>query len=453
MSSPTDPDVDRETLVNAFETLENTVDGTFILLCAFLVFVIQYGFAVLTGGIVRGRHRTIVVFKTVIDGCVVALAFYLFGYNFGFGDSSFKGLVGYASTVVADKNYANFLFQYMVAATTTNIVSGAVTERATLPAYFIYAFVLTAWVYPLTAHWISSDDGILKNLLGVGVIDFAGCATVHIVGGVAALAGAFIVGPREGRFNHNGVPQPIQGQNFTLCAQATFLLWFGWYGFNCGSAGGVSKGKLDLASRSAVTMTLAAASAATATLVILLGLDYNRRRLQTAQNQLPSNAPPRDLEVDYFKVLNGAIAGLVSITGCCAFVDNHWAVVIGIVGATIYLSTAQLLLSRTIDDAIESFPVHGAAGLWGMISTSIFSRDTFLAQAGYENAKSLLFGGSPRLLAVNLIGSIIVAIWTLFWMSLLFYALNHFNIFRMNINQIRVNFGNAYPNSNPVTSN
>lgn len=254
----------------------------------------------------------------------------------------------------------------------------------------------------------------------LGMVDFAGCAVVHMVGGFAGLVGAILVGPRRGRFNTAGQVVPMPGHSATLVTLGTFVLWFGWYGFNPGSALQLSGGNANVAERAAVTTTLAAASAGVVTLIIVKIKDHI---------------------FDLIAILNGILAGLVSITAACAFVEPWAAVVIGAIGALVYIGAAVLLLKAKIDDPLEAFPIHGACGFWGVIAVALFKFD----EGG------LFYGGGGRLLGVNIGGALIIAVWTVVLIGILFFAMKVAGILRISPeiedvgNDISKHGGTAYP--------
>lgn len=433
-------------LGDADTALGTSLDVFFVLVSAYLVFLMQAGFAMLTAGSVRSKNTKNVLLKNVLDACVGALAYWIFGYAFayGSGDSSAPGFIAtgnYAlsSTTEPFVDFSGFFFQWAFAATAATIVSGSVAERTSFYAYMGYAFFLTAFVYPVVSHWVW-DDGFLSYILGrndenrdldEGVIDFAGCTVVHMVGGFAGLTGAIIVGPRLGRFDSEGKVVPIPGHSATLATLGTFMLWFGWYGFNPGSSLGIQGDLVETASRCAVTTTLAAATGGVVTLVVI---------------------KLRDHIFDLLACLNGILAGLVSITACCAFVETYAAVVIGAVGALVYIGAAMLILKLKIDDPLEAFPIHGAAGVWGALAPGLFNRKLFQERAGYLNPNyGGFYGGGGRLLGANFIAVLIVMAWTVALLAPLFLLMRAFGILRISRaeeiigNDVSKHGGVAYP--------
>lgn len=433
-------------LLSDVDDLRSGLDTFFVLVSGYLVFLMQAGFAMLTAGSVRSKNTKNVLLKNVLDACVGALAYYLFGYAFAYGaDSAAPGFIGSGPYALAnnfgeltkdnienDYLFNNFFFQWAFAATAATIVSGSVAERTSFYAYMAYAFFLTAFVYPVVSHWIWGG-GWLASLYESdgGVIDFAGCTVVHMVGGFAGLAGAAIVGPRLGRFDSEGKVVPIPGHSATLATLGTFLLWFGWYGFNPGSALQLTEGRWYVAERCAVTTTLAGATGGVTTLIIL---------------------KLRDHIFDLLACLNGILAGLVSITACCAFVEPYAAIVIGFIGALVYIGAAMVLLALKIDDPLEAFPIHGAAGVWGALAVGLFNVKRHQESAGVEHEIwGLFYGGGGRLLGANLVAVCVIALWTLFLISPLFFLLKVMGILRISAeeeiigNDVSKHGGVAYP--------
>lgn len=407
------------------------VDKMFVLFSGYLVFIMQCGFAMLTAGSVRTKNTKNVLLKNVLDACVGAIAYWLFGYAFAYGEGGgaqkFIGAGNFALSGGFD-DFTTFFFQWAFAATAATIVSGSVAERTSFYAYMGYAFFLTAFVYPVVSHWVWGG-GFLSEIFGVGMIDFAGCSVVHMVGGFAGLAGAIIVGPRFGRFNSEGGVMPMPGHSATLCTLGTFLLWFGWYGFNPGSALGIV-GLYKTVERCAVTTTIAAATGGITTLIVKKVLDHI---------------------FDLLSVLNGILAGLVAITASCAFVDTWAAIVIGAIGALVYIGAAMLLLALKIDDPLEAFPIHGAAGFWGALAVGIFNRKTLQGLAGFQDTVGGFIDKDGKLFLANLVGCLIIIVWVVGLLGPFFLVCKVIGILRISHeeeligNDISKHGGAAYP--------
>lgn len=437
----TDGVLDADAVGTQLLSLGGSMDVFFILVSGYLVFLMQAGFAMLTAGSVRSKNTKNVLLKNVLDACVGSIAYFLFGWAFAYGPGSNK-FIGWGNWALSAyqgedfNDYHNFFFQWAFAATAATIVSGSVAERTSFYAYLAYAFFLTAFVYPVVSHWVWSGSGFLNNgdgfLGSTNVVDFAGCSVVHMVGGFAGLSGAAVVGPRLGRFDSEGKVVPIPGHSATLCTLGTFLLWFGWYGFNPGSALAIQGSNSEVAARCAVTTTLAAGAGGVMTLIII---------------------KLRDHIFDLLASLNGILAGLVSITACCFAVDGWAAIVIGAIGAFVYVAAAMLLLALKIDDPLEAFPIHGACGFWGVIAGGLFNRE---ALSGDDFG--LFYGGGGKLLLANILGALIIAAWTLALITPIFVVMKVLGLLRISAeeeiigNDVSKHGGVAYPIDSAVAA-
>lgn len=331
-------------------TISKNINYTWILICATLVFFMQAGFALIESGASRSKNMVNVLMKNYMDMAVGAIAFSLVGYGLMFG-TNLNGLVGLSHFGLHDftnDDYMFFFFQLMFAATAATIVSGALAERTRFTGYLIGAIFICAFIYPIFGSWswgsYYQGSGWLKDL---GFIDFAGSSVVHALGGFAALAAAMVVGPRLGRFGKNGQVFDIPGHNAALMALGTFILWFGWFGFNGGSLLEAN----DSLGMILLNTHLAACSGALGAMFIQ---QMNKEKILMTM------------------VLNGGLGGLVGITAGAASIDPLFAVVTGfIAGIVMYLST-KLLLKFKIDDVVGAFPVHGACGVWGTIAAGVF---------------------------------------------------------------------------------
>ena len=350
---------------------------TFMFLVAgFLVFWMAAGFAMLEAGLVRSKNVTMQLTKNISLFSLAAIFYYLIGYNLMYpGDGwSIDGVLGaFAFAALEpvglagaepDLTYASvgsdFFFQLMFCATTASIVSGTLAERIKLWPFLIFVIVLTALIYPIQASW-KWGGGFLD---GMGFLDFAGSTVVHSVGGWAALAGALILGPRIGKYNKEGKTVPIPGSNLPLATLGTFILWLGWFGFNGGSqlymdtAGNVA----DI-SRIFSNTNTAAAGGAIAALIL---------------SQVMYKKP------DLTMVLNGALAGLVSITAEPLTPSLGAATLIGAVGGVIVVFAVPFLDKLKIDDVVGAIPVHLFAGIWGTIAVVLTNGDASIGTQLYS---------------------------------------------------------------------
>jgi ammonium transporter, Amt family len=434
--------VNADKVFEALQSVTKSMDVMFILFSGYIVFMMQAGFAMLTAGSVRSKNTKNVLLKNMLDACVGAVGFFLFGYSFAYGPKS-NQFIGWGHFALSSEDgvpfarHESFFFQWAFAATAATIVSGSVAERTSFYAYLFYAFVLISFVYPVVAHWVWGG-GWLSTVFGAGTIDFAGCIVVHTVGGWAGLAGAVIVGPRLGRFDSEGKVVPIPGHSATLVTLGTFILWFGWYGFNPGSTLAISGTFRETAARAAVNTTLAASSAGITTLIVVKA---------------------RDGIYDLLASLNGILAGLVSITACCAFVDGWAALLIGSIGACVFVAWSMVILAAKIDDPLDAFPIHGGCGMWGALAGALFNRRVHQQVGGYSTSHwGLFYGGGGKLLASNVVGVISVVLWTLATIGPLFLVMKVIGVLRISAeeeiigNDVSKHGGVAYPIDSAVAA-
>ncbi|MFN3144587.1 MAG: ammonium transporter [Paracoccaceae bacterium] len=344
------------------------------LIGGFLVFFMAAGFAMLEGGLVRSKNVTMQMTKNIALFSLAAIMYWLIGYNlmYPLGDWAIEGYfsglfpswgvlepVGVALADADDPSYAStgsdFIFQLMFCAATASIVSGALAERIKLWPFLIFVMVLTGFIYPLTASW-QWGGGWLSE---AGFSDFAGSTVVHACGAAAALAGAIVLGPRLGKYK-DGKINPMPGSNLALATLGTFILWLGWFGFNGGSQLAMgSAGDVADVSRIFSNTNMAASAGAIAALVL---------------TQVMYGKP------DLTMVLNGALAGLVSITAEPLAPSLGLAMIIGAVGGVIVVLTVPLLDKLKIDDVVGAIPVHGFAGIWGTFAVVLTGTSTVGAQ-------------------------------------------------------------------------
>ncbi|WP_416349423.1 ammonium transporter [Pararhodobacter sp.] len=349
--------------------------NTFLfLVTGFMVFWMAAGFSMLEAGLVRSKNVTMQLMKNIALFSLAAILYYLVGYNLMYpGDAwTIPGVLGAFSTAVlepvgladttTDLTYASvgsdFFFQLMFCATTASIVSGTLAERIKLWPFLIFTAVLTGLIYPIQASW-KWGGGFLDA--DFGFLDFAGSTVVHSVGGWAALAGALILGPRLGKYDRSGRVTPLPGSNLTLATLGTFILWMGWFGFNGGS-----QLYMDTAANVADISRIFANTNAGAAGGAFIAL---------ALTQLLYKKP------DLTMVLNGALAGLVSITAEPLTPSLGAATLIGMVGGTIVVFAVPFLDRLQIDDVVGAIPVHLFAGIWGTLAVPLTNGNaTFLGQ-------------------------------------------------------------------------
>jgi Amt family ammonium transporter len=342
----------------AADAVQTNLNFVWTLLAAFLVFLMQAGFAMVESGFTRAKNACNILMKNLMDFSVGAIAFWAVGFGLMFGatngffgttDFFFSGATGDG----AAWNFAFWMFQVVFAATAATIISGAVAERTKFSAYLVYSVFVSALIYPIFGGWAW---GSLYNgggwLEGLGFIDFAGSTVVHSMGGWLALAGAIVVGPRLGKYDKSGKVKPIPGHSIPLAGLGVFLLWFGWYGFNPGST---TTGDSSIAII-AVTTTLAAAAGAV-TAMLATWFKYGK--------------------ADVGMTLNGALAGLVGITAGCANVTPLSSVIIGGIAGVLVLFSVLFFDKIKIDDPVGAVSVHGVCGAWGTLAAGLFDTAGF----------------------------------------------------------------------------
>ncbi|MEZ4494509.1 MAG: ammonium transporter [Dehalococcoidia bacterium] len=391
------------------------LDRLWLMLAAFMVFLMQAGFAMVEAGFVRAKNTTNILMKNTLDASIGGIAFFFVGWAFAYGSSDssngFIGLGNFALTGFDD--YASWIFQFAFAATAATIVSGAMAERTRFSAYLFYSVFISGIIYPVVVHWAWDANGWLTAFVpegetpiggGNGYIDFAGSGVVHMVGGFAGLVGAIMVGPRLGKYGPNGEVNAIPGHNIAIATLGMFILWFGWYGFNPGSTLALSGGASELAARVAVTTTLAAAAGGITAVIIT--------KLTTGI-------------YDMGLAVNGILGGLVGITAGCATIDPWASIVVGAVAAAIVIGGVRLLDSFKIDDPVGAVSVHGFAGVWGVLAVGLLSSENGVATAGYLDSSQygLLLGGGVQQLGIQLLGVAAIVAWTAGTSAVLFGAL------------------------------
>ena len=351
--------------------LATYVESLWIVVAGILVMFMQPGFMLVETGFTRSKNSVNIVMKNFMDFSVGAITYWAFGFALAYGGTTLGGFLAYGSFFLEGDSITYF-FQVVFAATAATIVSGAVAERTKFSAYLLFQPFICGVIYPIVTHWVWSGQGWLGDL---GFIDFAGSGVVHMVGGFAALAGVQIVGPRIGKYDDNGNPQVIPGSSMVAGALGVFILWFGWYGFNVGSA--LAAVDVDLAAI-AVTTTLSASAGS----------------ITAMYTSMISGKPNVGM------TLNGALAGLVGITAGCANVNNLGAVLIGLVSGVLVVYSINFLEKKGFDDAVGAVSVHGICGIWGVLAVAIF-----------DTTDGLVYGGGATLFLPQLIGILAIGVW------------------------------------------
>jgi Amt family ammonium transporter len=358
------------------------INTVWVALCAALIFFMEAGFALLEAGFIRAKNTMSIIAKVIIDITFGGIGFFIVGFGIAYGASNgwFAFDIGIPTNdlglglTVSNKLFWFIQLGFAIAA--ISIVSGALAERMKLWAYAILVFVFCAVLYPLVANWVWNPNGWLALR---GFNDFAGSAAVHAMGGFAALAAAIVLGPRLGKYNEDGSSNTIPGHNLPLAAVGAFILWFGWFGFNPGSSLG-AVGNWELIGSVVVNTFLASAAGGIATMVYTY-FAYKK--------------------IDITMVINGILAGLVSITAGCNVVGPGSAILIGLI-AGVLVDIAVLFFDRLkVDDPVGAVAVHGINGLFGTIAVGFFAQED-----------GLFFGGGTSLLITQIIGVLSIALFS-----------------------------------------
>ena len=365
--------------------------GVWFMIGALLVFFMQCGFAMVETGFTRAKNAGNIIMKNLMDFCIGTVVFSLLGFGLMMSENYVAGFIGIPSlTMFTDwKNFDwnTFVFQLVFCATAATIVSGSMAERTKFSAYCVYSAVISLVVYPIESGWVWNSQGWLAQL---GCIDFAGSIVIHMVGGISALVGAIILGPRIGKYGKNGKVNAIPGHSITLGALGVFILWFAWYGFNGAAAeDGARLGQILL------TTTIAPA-VATVTCMIF--------------TWIKSGKP------DVSMCLNASLAGLVAVTAGCADVDAIGSAIIGIVSGILVVVAVEFVdIKLKIDDPVGAFAVHGVNGMWGGLAVGLFATGN-----GQDGITGLFYGGGFAQLGKQALGILCVASWTVVCMIIVF---------------------------------
>jgi Amt family ammonium transporter len=389
-------------MAEAIKDTKIAMDTIWVLVTAFLVFFMNLGFAMVESGLCRAKNTVNILSKNFIVFAVSSLAFLILGWGLMFGDgNALFGTQGLWFLTGADNSpatgdaykgvyssinwtgvplWAKFFFQLVFAGTAATIVSGAVAERIHFRAFILFSFIMVGVIYPIVGHWIWGGGWLAK----LGMFDFAGSTVVHSVGGWAALAGAIMLGPRLGKYAKDGRVNPIPGHNMTAATIGTFVLWFGWFGFNPGST--MAADWSAIARIATTTNTAAAAAAFSATLAAwwLLG------------------------KPDLSMTLNGCLAGLVAITAPCAFVSVPSSLIIGLIAGVLVVFAVLFFDKIKVDDPVGAVSVHLVCGVFGTLAVGLFAQDLLPNTTG----NGLFYGGGTKLLMSQLIGVVGAGVFT-----------------------------------------
>ena len=388
------------------EAVSGEVFGVWFLIGAALVFWMQAGFAMVEAGFTRAKNTGNIIMKNLMDFCIGTVVFILIGFGLLMGEDLF-GFIGKPGfdlfTAYAEFDFSSFVFNLVFCATTATIVSGAMAERTKFLSYCIYSGVISALVYPIEAHWIWGGGWLLQ----IGFHDFAGSCAIHMVGGISALIGAKILGPRIGKFTRDTSGKVLKvnafpGHSIALGSLGVFILWLGWYGFNGAAATSIAQlGSIFLT-------TTVAPAVATVVCMIFTWIKYGKP--------------------DVSMCLNASLAGLVAITAPCDVTDAFGAVVIGVVAGFLVVFGVWLLDHvLRIDDPVGAVAVHCMNGIWGTLAVGLFATDTApgysIANASGETLTGLFYGGGFELLKLQFIGFASVAAWTAVTITITFLVI------------------------------
>ena len=375
------------------------VFGVWFLIGAALVFWMQAGFAMVEAGFTRAKNTGNIIMKNLMDFCIGTCTFILIGFSLLLGEDllGFIGKPGFdIFTSYADFDWSNFVFNLVFCATTATIVSGAMAERTKFLSYCVYSGIISGLIYPIEAHWIWGGGWLAQ----MGFHDFAGSCAIHMVGGISALIGAKILGPRIGKFTRDKQGNitkvnAFPGHNLTIGALGVFILWLGWYGFN-----GAACTSVEQLGSVFVTTTIAPAIA-TVVCMIFTWIRYGKP--------------------DISMCLNASLAGLVAITAPCDVTDAFGAIIIGAVaGVLVVFGVWFLDYKLRIDDPVGAVAVHCLNGIWGTVAVGLFATTS---APGNDTLVGLFYGGGFQLLGIQLLGMFTVIAWTVVTITITFFAI------------------------------
>lgn len=383
------------------------VDAGYIILCAYVVYTMQTGFALLESGFCTKRSQANIMAKNLIDVCIGGIAYWFIGYGFSFGPNTkpSRRMSGEGLFVLdVDHNdagnaatYIYYFFHLSFATATATITSGAVAERIKLGSYMIFAVIDTSMIYPFCCHWVWDANGFLQPY----VLDFAGSGAVHMCGGASALAGALALGPRKGRFM-KGNEKFFQMASPTNVVLGTFFLWWGWIGFNCGCQAIISGSTWQLVARiSVVTVNCAMAGAFSAIVVSFI------------------RSPWRGYLLDIGEVCGSLLGGLVAICSPAANIRPWEALIIGLLGGLTVIGSNEIMFKLKVDDPVGAFSVHWSAGFVGLILAGFFADHADPNKAGVFRL------GNGKVLGWNILEGLVVTVWSFGVSMIVFMALKY----------------------------
>mmetsp|Transcript_13381 Transcript_13381/g.33682 ORF Transcript_13381/g.33682 Transcript_13381/m.33682 type:complete len:558 (+) Transcript_13381:352-2025(+) len=417
------------------DSREANLRSFLLVVCGGMIFFMQSGFAMMCAGSVRLKNVQNTMLKNLLDACGAALAFYLIGYAFAFGGdlsdpdpASRKTFIGYTEFASVGPHSAFWFFEYTFSATSVTIVAGTLAERCQMAAYLAYSVALAGFIYPVVAHSVWSKSGFLSRtnddpFMDMGVLDFAGGGVVHLNGGLTALYATLVLGPRRGRFyDAQGepldTPRPFPGHSVALQLLGTMILWFGWFGFNPGSALLLEENENfgEVAANAAVATALSGASGGICALFTQLWWEERM-----------TGEPKFVIEM----AMNGALSGLVAVTSGCAYLEPYAAIITGLVAGWLYMLSSHLLIKLRIDDAVNAIPVHMVNGFWGLLATGLLASPRLLMATHGDASHPGFFysftsgGADGNLLLCQFCAALFILGWTFFTMFPFFIWLNY----------------------------
>ncbi|XP_076818593.1 putative ammonium transporter 1 isoform X1 [Clavelina lepadiformis] len=468
-----DPEIINSSLIwlkTQIDVMKENNNEVFLILTGMFIFLMQCGFAFLEAGSVQKKNTINILVKNILDSFIGSIAFWGFGYALAYGvpGNGFIGHHHFFSTYVdyfgekfslqdttnsnatvlpisSNAYFANWFFQYVFAATAATIVSGAMAERAEFVCYIVYSFTITGFIYPVVAHWVWSPYGWLKSGVGTDLFmqDFAGSSVVHICGGVAALVGAKLVGPRLNRFSENGEIKPIPGHSVPLTALGAFILLVGFLCFNGGSVQRVSeKGDSAMVAMSVMNTILAGSAGGLVAMVT---------------DRIYSEYKGKESYWSLLITINGALTGMVASCAGCNDIAPWAAIVIGSMGGLEFTFGKRLLIRFKIDDPLDAVPVHFGGGLTGTILTPIFALRG--QNIDGKPVGGIIFGAHKKAfmgLGWNLIGCCGIILWTFVCSFTMFYTLQNIGLIRISQKiekagmDIKKHGQTAYPDHNSL---
>ena len=383
-----------EAAFNSIADLAASIDTVWMLLAAMLVFFMQAGFAMVEAGFTRTKNTANILMKNMLDFSLGSLLFFFIGFGVMFGLGSFMGMPNFGSLSFESVGFPDLpiegflIFQTVFCATAATIVSGAMAERTKFSMYLAYTIIVSVLIYPISGHWtwgggwLMDEAGAFAQTVGATFHDFAGSTIVHSVGGWVALAGAWMLGPRIGKYSPDGKSRAIPGHNLTFATLGVLILWFGWFGFNPGSELAASGSSKAAISHVFLTTNLAACAGGFFALIVAW-MKYKKPTLSLT--------------------LNGVLAGLVGITAGCDAVSPVGAIIVGAFCGTLLVFSLEFIDKvLKIDDPVGASSVHGVCGFTGTVLTGLLAVDG-----------GLLYGGGTALLTAQVIGAVVIGAWAL----------------------------------------